>query len=174
MRAGVAGMGLSRRALMGRMAVCAVLSGVATAPLAAQTGVAAMSPQVRSTASLLHVAFPHADLDAQFYARVAQDYLSEIDGSPGMAELERGLSLLDGSHIAAFANLPWPIQRSMVAKYDQEPFFKALLMRGAELIYRDKKVWDLVGYEGSSLEYGGYIDRGFDDIDWLPVTGDVN
>jgi hypothetical protein len=29
-------------------------------------------------------------------------------------------------------------------------------------------VWPLFGYEGSSLEYGGYLERGFDDIGWLP------
>ena len=174
MPGGMTGLALSRRALMGRMAVCAALSGMATAARAAEAGVATLAPQARSTAALMHVAFPHERLDAQFYARVALDYLAGIEGTPASAEHERGLALLDGSHIAPFANLPWPIQRSMVAKYDQEPFFKMLLMRGAELIYRDKKVWDMVGYEGSSLEYGGYLHRGFDDIDWLPATGDVN
>ena len=41
-----------------------------------------------------------------------------------------------------------------------------------EHLYRNREVWQLVGYEGSSVEYGGYIDRGFDDIDWLPGEGD--
>jgi len=28
-------------------------------------------------------------------------------------------------------------------------------------------VWPKFGYEGSSSERGGYINRGFDDINWL-------
>jgi hypothetical protein len=35
-------------------------------------------------------------------------------------------------------------------------------------LYDDKEVWGLLGYEGSSYEHGGYVDRGFDDLDWLP------
>jgi hypothetical protein len=29
-------------------------------------------------------------------------------------------------------------------------------------------VWDAVGYEGPSVHKGGYVNRGFDDLDWLP------
>jgi hypothetical protein len=29
-------------------------------------------------------------------------------------------------------------------------------------------VYRFFGFEGSSVEHGGYIDRGFDDIGWLP------
>jgi hypothetical protein len=28
--------------------------------------------------------------------------------------------------------------------------------------------WAHFGYEGSSYEMGGYFDRGFQDLDWLP------
>ena len=34
---------------------------------------------------------------------------------------------------------------------------------------KDRSVdWPRFGYEGSSAEHGGYINRGFADIDWLP------
>ena len=35
-------------------------------------------------------------------------------------------------------------------------------------LYSDPEVWELLGYEGPSFDKGGYIDRGFDDLDWLP------
>ena len=35
-------------------------------------------------------------------------------------------------------------------------------------LYNQKEVWPKFGYEGSSAEHGGYIKRGFADIDWLP------
>ena len=34
-------------------------------------------------------------------------------------------------------------------------------------LYNQKEVWPLFGYEGESFSKGGYIDRGFDDINWL-------
>jgi len=125
-----------------------------------------------ATAALLRVAFPHRRLTPDFYHGVAETYLKEIGANPAaIAEHDRGLALLDGNHIAPFADLPPVIQKGLVEKVDQEPFFKAILWRGAELVYRDHSVWKMVGYEGSSLEYGGYHDRGFDDIDWLPKAG---
>ena len=35
-------------------------------------------------------------------------------------------------------------------------------------LYSDPEVWELLGYEGPSYDKGGYVDRGFDDLDWLP------
>jgi len=34
-------------------------------------------------------------------------------------------------------------------------------------IYNNRDVWLELGYEGPSAEKGGYITRGFDDINWL-------
>ena len=34
-------------------------------------------------------------------------------------------------------------------------------------LYNQKEVWPLFGYEGESFSKGGYINRGFDDINWL-------
>jgi hypothetical protein len=35
-------------------------------------------------------------------------------------------------------------------------------------LYDSAEVWDLLGYEGPSFDKGGYLHRGFDDLDWLP------
>ena len=35
-------------------------------------------------------------------------------------------------------------------------------------VYSDERTWQLVGYEGPSFDKGGYINRGFNDLDWLP------
>lgn len=34
--------------------------------------------------------------------------------------------------------------------------------------YSDREVWTVLGCEGESSDKGGYVDRGFDDLDWLP------
>ena len=48
-------------------------------------------------------------------------------------------------------------------------FFQKLKGHLVVAFYDNKAVWPLFGYEGSSYEKGGYLDRGFDDIDWLPA-----
>jgi len=50
---------------------------------------------------------------------------------------------------------------------EKNPFFQRV--RGALVggLYGNPDVWPLFGYEGESASKGGYINRGFDDIDWL-------
>ncbi len=148
----------------------------ATIPLASGKAMgaaaAAVDRRTATTAALLRVVFPHSRLTPDYYRSVAETYVKEIAAKPAaISEHDRGLAMLDGNHIAPFAALPPVIQKGLVEKIDQEPFFKAILWRGAEIVYRDRTVWKMVGYEGSSLEYGGYHDRGFNDIDWLPKPG---
>jgi hypothetical protein len=38
-------------------------------------------------------------------------------------------------------------------------------------LYDNAGLWKHIDYPGSSKEHGGYINRGFDDIDWLPEQG---
>lgn len=162
---------LSRRSFTGRMALGAVLPGFAAlgAPVrAADLSGQSSTDEVATSAALLHAMFPHDALGMDFYREMAARYHAElVDRPAALAAHRAGLAELDGSHIAPFVQLPAVIQHAMVAKVDQQPFFTAYLSRGAELVYRDQRVWDRLGYEGSSVEYGGYLDRGFDDIDWL-------
>ncbi|WP_157218101.1 hypothetical protein [Flavisphingomonas formosensis] len=156
--------GVSRRAAIQRIGCVALFSAL---PAALHASPAISDGRQRTTAALIRTAFPHDRLDDAFYADIARRYLDEL-APAAVAQHDRGLAELDGSMIGPFAALPQPIQRSLVERIDQQPFFKALLWRCAELIYRDRKLWAIVGYEGSAFAYGGYRDRGFDDIDWLP------
>jgi hypothetical protein len=45
-----------------------------------------------------------------------------------------------------------------------EAFFAAILGNVQARFYNHPKVWALINYP----QFGGYVDRGFDDIDWLP------
>jgi len=161
---------MTRRGAVRSIALAATLPLACGKVMAAAAG--AVDGRIATTAALLGVAFPHSRLTPGYYRGVAETYVKEIAAKPAaISEHDRGLALLDANHIAPFAALPPVIQKGLVEKVDQEPFFKAMLWRGAELVYRDRSVWKMVGYEGSSLEYGGYRDRGFNDIDWLPKPG---
>ena len=47
------------------------------------------------------------------------------------------------------------------------PFFQKVRGSLVTGIYNNPEVWAILGYEGESASKGGYINRGFDDIDWL-------
>ena len=47
-------------------------------------------------------------------------------------------------------------------------FFELVRSTAVVEIYSDPQTWKLLGYEGPSFAQGGYIDRGFNDLDWLP------
>jgi hypothetical protein len=47
-------------------------------------------------------------------------------------------------------------------------FFELVRSTAVAEVYSDQRTWQLVGYEGPSVDKGGYINRGFNDLDWLP------
>jgi hypothetical protein len=56
---------------------------------------------------------------------------------------------------------------ALLRAIETEPFFREVrsaLMFG---IYDNSALFALFGYEGSSVEKGGYLARGFNDLDWL-------
>ena len=50
----------------------------------------------------------------------------------------------------------------------ESSFFSSVHGTGLVALYNNHDVWELLGYEGPSYDKGGYIDRGFNDLDWLP------
>lgn len=48
-----------------------------------------------------------------------------------------------------------------------DPFLARVRTAAVEALYRDPRVWNLIGYGGNALAKGGYVAT-FDDIDWLP------
>lgn len=163
---------VTRRNILGGVAMCMLLLQVPSAVWGQQAVTVPESAPPALTA-LIQTIFPHDWLSSEFYDRISQAYWEEVRRQPDMAaSLQRGLAQLNGSGIAAFHSLPKVMRTALVQKYDQEPFMKAVLWRVSELIYRNPQVWQAIGYQGSSLEYGGYIERGFDDIDWLPMSGE--
>ena len=49
-----------------------------------------------------------------------------------------------------------------------EPFFQTIRFKTIAVFYNNPLVWEAFGYEGEAFEYGGYIERGFNDLGWLP------
>ena len=55
----------------------------------------------------------------------------------------------------------------ILKKNSKSPLFKKVQGDLVVGLYNNKEVWPKFGYEGESASKGGYMNRGFNDIDWL-------
>ncbi len=67
-----------------------------------------------------------------------------------------------------YVSTGWEAERVEILKgMESSAFFQTI--RGGLVVglYNQMPVWDHPGYEGASFAKGGYLDRGFDDVNWL-------
>lgn len=116
--------------------------------------------------------YPYDRLSDAHY-RTSIDGLVEKAGQSSVArtQLVEGVQELDaGSSSARFVALDVEGQRRVLETQQDTAFFEAVRSHVVVALYQDKRVWAKLGYEGPSHPFGGYLERGFDDIDWLPET----
>ena len=113
--------------------------------------------------------YPHDRLGDVHYAKVVEDLDQKAAADEALAGLLKdGVAGLDG----AVGGVKWVelsdgYRLAALKQMEATPFFQTV--RGACItgIYNNPAVWRILGYEGSSWEYGGYLERGFDDLAWL-------
>lgn len=118
---------------------------------------------------VIRVAFPHPRFPDGPYERTADTILKEAENSTWFrVALTQGLLTL--SHLAGgdFRDLNQEDATRVLRRIEATEFFGFIRRTTVLNLYDSKDVWDILGYEGSSYDKGGYIDRGFDDLDWLP------
>jgi hypothetical protein len=135
----------------------------------------ALAPSTMKT--LVKVArdiYPHDFLGDVYYINAIKPWDSKAAKDPAVKTLlEEGVRRLDkdaqGRHNVAYINVPWEADRIVLLQgIEQSDFFKKIRSDLVVSLYNQQELWPKFGYEGSSAEYGGYINRGFSDIDWLP------
>lgn len=117
--------------------------------------------------------YPHDRLSDRYYAVAVKAFDAEAAKDPAKKALyEDGATTLDGLAAAKtgghYVDVGWEDDRlAILRSIEGSPFFGAV--RGSLVVglYNQEEVWPLFGYEGSSADKGGYIERGFSDIDWL-------
>jgi hypothetical protein len=149
---------ISQLVLAGSLAACGPEAEQQAATPAADT-------DTELLASVAYDLFPYPALDAGMYVRIAERLLQA-----GNTTITAGLEQLR----AAVGGMPWKEvdenQRiAILTELQGTPFFAAVRTASLEVLYRSPEVLTMVGYGGSAIEQGGYINRGFDDIDWLPA-----
>lgn len=114
--------------------------------------------------------YPHDQVADKYYAIAikAQDAKAGKDAKQKDL-IEKGVADLDKrAGKTGYVGLAWEEERvRLLQKIEKSPFFQAIRGDLVVSLYNQKDVWPLFGYEGESYSKGGYVSRGFDDIDWL-------
>jgi len=156
----------------GAMAVPAVAAGMAIAPDAAWAQAAKnLAPATMTTlARSARDIYPHDGLADGHYITAVSGYDS---GKPEVRDLmTKGCAALDAAakkqHGSLYLAVVEESDRVAILKAQQDtPFFNKLRSDLVVSLYNQKALWSKFGYEGSSADKGGYINRGFNDIDWV-------
>ena len=134
---------------------------LATASLDAHTA--------RTLLVMTHDLFPHDRLGMQYYA-VVVDGLDKQAGSDGTVRqlLASGVAQLDAAHGMPWVDLSDGAREAVLRDMEKTEFFTTVRTKTISGLYGNPLVYQTFGYGGPSVELGGYIKRGFDDIGWLP------
>ena len=119
------------------------------------------------------LAAPNAAWAVETAALKPETFATLVQMARDAAEgIEAGIAALNaaaqGKGFASYLDTGWERDRVDILRgMEDSAFFQQIRGGLVTGLYNQKAVWPIFGYEGSSFEFGGYIDRGFDDINWL-------
>jgi len=179
---------LSRRSFLKSSGLAAIgitaVSGVGLATVAAPAAAAAALNYSESFANLgssnglalVRMArdiFPHDKLADELYAAAVASYDQQAPKDEALRTLiTEGIARLDKVALdrygKRYVEIPQEEGRlEVLYAIENTAFFQKIKGGLVTGLYDNKAVWAQLGYEGSSWEKGGYLNRGFNDIDWL-------
>jgi hypothetical protein len=172
---------VSRRTFLQGSATAVPAAGLAAAGMAigphAAWAQAATNLKPHTMATLVLMSrdiFPHDRLADIHYIKAVTPYDAKAGSDAAFhAMVETGVAEVDEwsqrQHKTNYLEVPWEADRVVVLVALQEaPLFQKLRGDLVVSLYNQEEVWPKFGYEGASADKGGYLHRGFNDLDWLP------
>jgi hypothetical protein len=165
---------LTRRELLSRSIAAGTTLVIGAGYVASSTAAWAVEVEhlmPATMATLIQMArdiYPHDKVADEFYAAAVKGY-DTADNAPN---LEAGISALNaaavGKGFASYLDTGWERDRVDILRgIEDSAFFKTVRGGLVTGLYNQKAIWPIFGYEGESFSKGGYINRGFNDINWI-------
>ena len=115
---------------------------------------------------MIRTLYPHDTFPNGPYDRTTEDVINKGNADAGkMLMLRDGLRDLEKN---SFADLNFNDATKYLKNIEGSAFFNHVRGTSVVTLYNDKEVWDVLGYEGACFDKGGYVNRGFNDLNWLP------
>ena len=133
-----------------------------------------LSPETMAT--LIQMArdvYPHDRIPDEHYAKAMASHDAKAgDDKDHRVMIEQGVAGLDlaaqGKGAARYVDVAWEIDRVAILRdIEGSGFFQTVRGGLVTGLYNNPDLWPAFGYEGESASKGGYLTRGFDDIDWV-------
>lgn len=116
--------------------------------------------------------FPHEKLDDAVYAFVVKDLDGAAADSATKTLLTEGVAALDAN--GDWLALSAAKQLETVHAIADNPFFDKVRSTAVVSLYNNELAFAHFGYEGNAFKQGGgYLQRGFNDLKWLPAPPDA-
>lgn len=160
-------MSISRRSFVfGSVAASVFISLWDINPSKAEVKVGDNAEDKKLIIKMVRDVYPHDRFPEAPYERTANDVITKGNAdSAKKAMLSEGIENLKK---VKYEKLNFKKSTKYLKKIEKSDFFQHVRGTSVVTLYNDQEVWGLLGYEGSSFEKGGYINRGFNDLDWLP------
>lgn len=137
---------------------------------AASHDTALTGTDLETLAIMVRVLLPHEFLADEDYLRLAARIDGRLVGDPALRQLiADGIVQMNAISQGNWLDASVDDKLGVMEALQDEAFFGQLLNAAIDALYQDPTVYRRLGYEGSAIEFGGYLNRGFDDIDWLPA-----
>jgi len=156
-----------RKFLLGTASTSAVIGMWGAVNVAEAKMVAGSNPNDRKLISkMIKTLYPHNTFPSGPYERTTDDVINKGNADAGkMLMMRDGIRELNAN---SFSDLNFNDATKYLKSIEGSAFFNHVRGTSVVTLYNDKEVWDVLGYEGSSFDKGGYINRGFNDLNWLP------
>lgn len=155
--------------------------GVAVIPVAGilpSTALAQSFPNLgeetgRTLVRMARDIYPHDQLADRYYQHAITNHEKAAAQNANLKTLlNEGVSQLNASARSRFGKEYIQVEREadrveLLKSIEATVFFQKIRGDLVTGIYDNKEAWPQLGYEGSSWEKGGYLNRGFNDINWL-------
>ena len=132
------------------------------------------SEETETLAQLAYFLLPVLEPTHPRYRMVADRVVAQASQVPPIAGLvSAGIAALNEGGEKPWLTLSPAEREKVVGTLAGTPFFGFMRFTSSEVVMREPTLWQRLGYQGSAIEHGGYLHRGFDDIDWLPKPGEA-
>jgi hypothetical protein len=127
---------------------------------------------VEQLVSIYRIMFPHQGVPDEFYEHVVQKLDEKVGQDENLPRfLSEGIAALHNQTSSPWISLLEEVKLETLKRAEQTPFFQTLRSDFVMYFYSNPRIWPRFGYEGPSNEQGGYLHRGFNDIDWINREG---
>jgi hypothetical protein len=123
---------------------------------------------VEQLVSIYRTMFPHNTVPDEFYEHVVR----KLDDKAAQDQdlfgfLCNGVEALNSQTGCAWTSLMEEARLQALKRVEETSFFQRLRSDFVLHFYSNPAIWPIFGYEGPSNDRGGYLHRGFNDIDWI-------